>query len=138
MSKLTLFVMRCGDENKDKVDRAVGSFSSVYPVVRFINTGDDFSKLRYDTEFCAFVHSNEYCNNVLKDALPLYLELKPSQRYDILSFYKMESKEGQNPRYFSCPRIFHYTVPLKSNSIEPLTTKGYHCTHILDGLLVED
>jgi hypothetical protein len=126
-----VFIVNCGSHVLHDPDRSLLRLDEVFDVIgsEVIDGGTPFGDLKVEVDWKVFVYSDEFFSDGIIESLPLYLQ----SDFDILVLYKI-SLDKQ--RFFLCPRVFRSKVPLRNDSLAPVSFEGFKTTRILDGFLM--
>ena len=129
---LTLYIIP-GD-NKGDPARARKSFGDIVTVVSVLKSRR-IDQLSLKTEFYGYIYDNEYLEEAVMRALPVFLD---SAHFDCLILFKKVMNEHGRAQFFRAPRIFKSHIKLKNDELVPEMSKGLRFETLLDGFVLED
>jgi len=134
---LTLYVIPCDNPEQANIQKLKESAEGVADRVEVLDHRR-LDEVEPETEWYAFLFSNEWLDEGLKFALPVFLEQTDS---DYLILYKkvVENNFGTLvPRTFIVPRIFRSNIKLIGNDrLVPVGQEDLRFLQVLDGWILE-
>lgn len=126
---LTVFVIPGSKTEKEDFRRAADSFGK-FATKKYILSGTPFDKVKCETEWCAFIYSDEVISEGLRDVLDVLLA---APEWDYYNFYRRALDE----KVSASPRIYRSHVKLRPDSPYPVNIEELKGTFILDGWILE-
>jgi len=124
---LTVIVL--GRGNKDLLD-SFGEISySLIELEKYKNN------IKLDSIWKMFIYSDEMLSPELREALPIFLNLKLP--FDFYSLFRRSKPRNGVITHSLSPRIFRSQIKLKSDSVYPEQIKGLRGEQILNGFVLE-
>ncbi len=126
---LTVFVIPGSKTEKDDFRRAVDSFGE-HVTKTYVLSDTTYDKVECDTEWKAFIYSDEVISIGVRDVLDIILA---SPAFDYYSFYRRSLDE----KVSTSPRIYRSHVKLQPDAPYPVNISELKGTFILDGWVLE-
>ena len=88
----------------------------------------------YDYQWFGYIYSNEWLDEVLNSAMPIYLQ---QYYFDCLIMWKKVIENGEE-KFFKMPRIFRNCVHIAENTMMPEHHENIKFEIALDGWILEN
>lgn len=134
---MTLYVIPCDNPKESNIEKLKESAKDICDVIHVLDHRR-LDEMSPETEWYAYLFSNEWFDDSLTFALPMFLE---DRNYDYLVLYKKVQEDISGavvPKMFVAPRIFRSHIKLEGEgSLIPRNPDDLKFVQVLDGWIME-